>query len=162
MSLNEKNLETMENTIVETIQTNNLQEIKNTLEQIFDICADLVEHPLQLKTKTNILLYYFEGLTDGFALKVNVVTPLLQEVNEDRQVFNSNIIATYTKTVYTWNEIKKGLLEGQCVLFMEGEKKALLINTKGWAERSIQEPISEVTIKGSHDGFIENATKNIG
>ncbi|MED1383361.1 spore germination protein, partial [Bacillus mycoides] len=117
MSLNEKNLETMENTIVETIQTNNLQEIKNTLEQIFDICADLVEHPLQLKTKTNILLYYFEGLTDGFVLKGNVVTPLLQEVNEDMQVFNSNIIATYTKTVYTWNEIKKGLLEGQCVLF---------------------------------------------
>ncbi|MEE2022581.1 spore germination protein, partial [Bacillus toyonensis] len=43
-----------------------------------------------------------------------------------------------------------------------GEKRSLLINTKGWAERSIQEPISEVTIKGSHDGFIENATKNIG
>ncbi|EOO12622.1 hypothetical protein IG9_05353, partial [Bacillus cereus HuA2-9] len=82
MSLNEKTLETMENTIVETIQTNNLQELKNTLEQIFDICADLVEHPLQLKTKTNVLLYYFEGLTDGFALKGNVVTPLLQEVNE--------------------------------------------------------------------------------
>lgn len=56
MSLNEKNLETMENTIVETIQTNNLQELKNTLEQIFDICADLVEHPLQLKTKR--MFYY--------------------------------------------------------------------------------------------------------
>ncbi|WP_257144572.1 spore germination protein, partial [Bacillus toyonensis] len=129
---------------------------------IFDISADLIEHPLQLKTNTNILLYYFEGLTDGVALKSNVVTPLLQNVNEDSQIFNSNIIATHTKIVYTWNEIKEGLLEGQCVLFMEGEKRSLLINTKGWAERSIQEPISEVTIKGSHDGFIENATKNIG
>lgn len=42
---------------------------------------------------------------------------------------------------------------------MEGEERALLINTKGWAEKSIQEPVSEVAIKGSHDGFIENASR---
>ncbi|MGF2773207.1 spore germination protein [Bacillus cereus] len=162
MYSNESILKTKTNEIFETLQTNNLQELKNRLEQIFDICADLVEHPLQLKTKTNVLLYYFEGLTDGVALKGSVITPLLQEVTEDIQVFHTNTITTYTKIVCTWNEIKKGLLEGQCVLFMEGENKALLINTKGWAERSIQEPVSEVTIKGSHDGFIENAAKNIG
>lgn len=78
------------------------------------------------------------------------------------QIFNFNIIAAYTKIVYTWIEITEGLLEGQYVLFMEGEERALLINTKGWAERSIQEPVSEVAIKGSHDGFIENVSKNIG
>ncbi|MGE6618922.1 spore germination protein, partial [Bacillus mycoides] len=127
MSLIERNIKTTTNEIVETIQTNNLQELKNRLEQTFDICADLIEHPLQLKTKTNVLLYYFEGLTDGVALKGSVITPLLQEVTEDIQVFNSNTIATYAKIVCTWNEIKKGLLEGQCVLFMEGERKALLI-----------------------------------
>ncbi|MEE2016269.1 spore germination protein, partial [Bacillus thuringiensis] len=162
MSLNEETLETTTDKTIEKIQTSNLKQLKNTLDNIFDISADLIEHPLQLKTNTNILLYYFEGLTDGVALKTNVVTPLLQEVNEDSQIFNSNIIATHTKIVYTWNEIKEGLLEGQCVLFMEGEKRSLLINTKGWAERAIQEPISEVTIKGSHDGFIENVSKNIG
>ncbi|MCU4716193.1 spore germination protein [Bacillus cereus] len=162
MSLNEEKMKKITNEIVDTIQTNKLKELKKKLDQIFDISADLVEHPLQLKTKTNVLLYYFEGLTDGVALKGSVISPLLQEITEDIQVFNSNIIATYTKIVFTWNEIKTGLLEGQCVLFMEGENKALLINTKGWAERSIQEPVSEVTIKGSHDGFIENAAKNIG
>ncbi|MED1381849.1 spore germination protein, partial [Bacillus mycoides] len=117
MSLNEKTLETKTDKTIEKIQTSNLKELKNTLDNIFDISADLIEHPLQLKTNTNILLYYFEGLTDGVALKGNVVTPLLQEVNEDSQIFNSNIIATHTKIVYTWNEIKEGLLEGQCVLF---------------------------------------------
>ncbi|EOP91869.1 hypothetical protein IGM_01929 [Bacillus cereus HuB4-4] len=162
MSINEKNLETKNDQISSIIHTNNLEEHKSTIEFFFDISADLVEHPLQLKTNTNVLLYYFEGLTDGVALKGNVIAPLLQEINEDMQVFNSTIIAAHTKIVYTWNAVKEGLLEGHCVLFMAGEKKALLINTKGWAERSIQEPVSEVTIKGSHDGFIENATKNIG
>ncbi|PEW09127.1 spore germination protein, partial [Bacillus cereus] len=67
MSLIEEKLKITTNEIIETIQTNNLQELKNRLEHTFDICADLVAHPLQLKTNTNILLYYFEGLTDSVA-----------------------------------------------------------------------------------------------
>lgn len=121
MSLNEEILETKTDKNIEKIQTNNLKQLKNTLDNIFDISADLIEHPLQLKTSTNILLYYFEGLTDSVALKSNVVTPLLQKVNEDSQIFNSNIIATHTKIVYTWNEIKEGLLEGN-VYYLWKEK----------------------------------------
>ncbi|MDZ5607810.1 spore germination protein [Bacillus pseudomycoides] len=146
----------------EQIQTNNLQDQKDRMKQIFDHSADLIEHPLTLKTDTNVVIYYFEGLTDGIALRDNVITPLLKHVHETIQVFDSHVIAAYTKKVYTWDEVVEGLLEGQSVLFMEGEKRALIINTKGWAERSIQEPLSEATIKGSHDGFIENASKNMG
>ncbi len=47
-------------------------------EEIFDVCADLIEHPLHLKTKTNVSLYYFEGLTDTVTLKENVIKPLLK------------------------------------------------------------------------------------
>ncbi|MGH0554469.1 spore germination protein [Bacillus pretiosus] len=162
MNLNKMSIDTKNNKNVEIIQTNNLQELKCKIEEIFDVCADLIEHPLHLKTKTNVSLYYFEGLTDTVTLKENVIKPLLEKLYDNIQIFNFNIIAAYTKIVYTWNEITEGLLEGQCVLFMEGEERALLINTKGWAERSIQEPVSEVAIKGSHDGFIENASKNIG
>ncbi|NRR18537.1 spore germination protein [Bacillus pacificus] len=162
MTLNKMSIDTKNNKNVEIIQTNNLQELKCKIEEIFDVCADLIEHPLHLKTKTNVSLYYFEGLTDTVTLKENVIKPLLEKLDDNIQIFHFNIIAAYTKIVYTWNEITEGLLEGQCVLFMEGEERALLINTKGWAERSIQEPVSEVAIKGSHDGFIENASKNIG
>ncbi|AQY38393.1 spore germination protein [Bacillus thuringiensis] len=147
---------------IETIQTNNLQEIKNRVQIFFNISADLIEHPIRLKNKTNALLYYFEGLTDGVSLKNNVITPLLQELYENEEIFNSIVITAYTKIIYRWDEVREGLLEGQCVLFVEKENRALLINTKGWAEREIQEPVSEVTIKGSHDGFIENVSKNIG
>ncbi len=120
MSLSEKN------EIIENIKINTLQEFKNTMEEIFDICADLIEHPLQLKTRTDVSLYYFESITDGSALKEHIITPLLQEITDDIQIFIFNVIATYSKTVYTWNEIKKGILEGQCLLFMEGEKKLFL------------------------------------
>ncbi|PQQ47701.1 spore germination protein [Bacillus thuringiensis] len=158
---NEKK-DNIQTTDVETIQINNLQEIKNKMEYFFNFSADLVAHPLRLKNQTNISLYYFEGLTDGVSLKENVIAPLLREAYENKQVFDSSIISAYSKIIYSWSDVQKGLLEGQCVLFMEYEQRALLINTKGWAERAIQEPVTEVTIKGSHDGFIENISKNIG
>ncbi|KAA6460469.1 spore germination protein [Bacillus thuringiensis] len=146
----------------EAIETNLLQDQKCKMKQIFDESPDLIEQSLRLKTKKNALLYYFEGLTDGITLKNNVVTPLLQEVVEDIHVFNGHIIAAYTKKVCTWTDVVNQLLEGNSILFIDGQAEALSINTGGWAERNIQEPISETTIKGSHDGFIENASKNLG
>ncbi|MED2041354.1 spore germination protein, partial [Bacillus wiedmannii] len=50
MSLNEEALETKTDKNIVMIQTSNLKELKNTLDNFFDISADLIEHPLQLKT----------------------------------------------------------------------------------------------------------------
>lgn len=133
---------------------------KEIVNKIFDQSADLIEH--QLKSNDEFILYYFEGLTDGIALKDNVIRPLLENTSGNQKIFESNIIAAYTKEIWSWNEVIDCLLEGQSVLFMKGHLGAMAINTKGWAERAIQEPISESTIKGSHDGFVENASKNIG
>ncbi|MGA4466892.1 spore germination protein [Bacillus bombysepticus] len=144
------------------IQTTSLNDQKITIKKIFHQSADLIEHPLKLKTNTEVVLYYFEGLTDGVTLKDNVITPLLRFVNKDAQIFDSNIITAHTEKALTWDKVVKGLLEGKSILFMEGENSALIINTGGWAERNVQEPVTEVTIKGSHDGFIENASKNLG
>ncbi len=77
MTLNKMSIDTKNNKNVEIIQTNNLQELKCKIEEIFDVYADLIEHPLHLKTKTNVSLYYFEGLTDTVTLKENVIKPLL-------------------------------------------------------------------------------------
>ncbi|MGR5997164.1 hypothetical protein ACT7DF_13820 [Bacillus cereus] len=70
MSLNEEPLETKTYKTIEKIETNNLKQLKNTLDNIFDISADLIEHPFTIKNKHEYFaFYYFEGLTDGVALK---------------------------------------------------------------------------------------------
>ncbi len=56
MSLIEETLETKTDNTIEKIQTSNLQKFKDTLDNIFDISADLIEHPLQLKQKR--IFYY--------------------------------------------------------------------------------------------------------
>ncbi|PGH79727.1 spore germination protein [Bacillus thuringiensis] len=145
------------------IQTVSLKEFKHKMKEIFNDIADLVEHTLTLKTRTEAVLYYFEGLTDNETLKSNVISPLLQCINDNFQAFDSDIISAHTKKVISWDEIIQEILQGKSVLFIEGHQTALIINTSGgWAERAVQEPTTEVTVKGSHDGFIENASKNLG
>lgn len=144
------------------INSSELTSNKKMVRKIFDQSADLIEHKLNLKNDDKAVLYYLEGLTDGVSLKDNVIKPILKNTDTNQKIFESKIIAAYTKEILSWNEIITSLLEGQSVLFMEGHLGAIAINTKGWAERSIQEPISESTIKGSHDGFVENVSKNIG
>ncbi|PFN17573.1 spore germination protein [Bacillus cereus] len=148
------------NQLGEIIQMASLEEQKNQLLTFLNHSDDLVQHQLHLHNEA--ILFYIEGLTDGNVLKENVLKPLLQSINEIDLLYCSKIITTNTTRVDTWKEVTEGLLEGQSVLFVNGIKGALIINTKGWAERPIQEPVSESTINGSHDGFIENASKNLG
>lgn len=135
---------------------------QSIVKQLFHECVDLIEHRLNLKNNNEVILYYFEGLTDGSTLKDNVIKPILEYTGENQKLFTSYVIAAYTKELQSWDTIIESLLEGQSILFLEGHLGAIGINTKGWAERSMQEPISESTIKGSHDGFLENVSKNIG
>jgi spore germination protein len=157
-----KSYEDMKKEELGDIASTSLEEHEKGIKDIFDEATDLIKHPLTLRTDTKMLLYYFEGLTDGVALKDNVIHPLLHEVHEDWQVLEPHTIACYAAKVKTWDEVGKGLLQGQSVLFIDGYNEALVINTKGWAERSVEESKTETTIKGSHDGFVENISKNIG
>ncbi|PFJ21220.1 hypothetical protein COI92_30505 [Bacillus anthracis] len=56
MFIDEETLETKTDKNIEKIQTSSLEELKNTLDNIFDISTDLIEHPLQLKTNTSIFV----------------------------------------------------------------------------------------------------------
>ncbi|HHT7155965.1 spore germination protein [Bacillus thuringiensis serovar andalousiensis] len=145
-----------------SIITKDLLRNSEIINQIFDQSADLIQHSLNLKDGTSISIYYFEGLTDEKILRESVISRLLENKVAHQEIFNSTIISAPTEIIVQWNTLIQRLLEGQSVLFIDGYAGALTINTKGWAERSIQEPISETIIKGSHDGFIENASVNIG
>ncbi|MGA4466889.1 hypothetical protein ACPA2L_30570 [Bacillus bombysepticus] len=90
---------------------NFLKRSKNYNLKFFHQSADLIEHPLKLKTNTEVVLYYFKGLTNDVTLKDNVITPLLRFVNKDAQIFDSNIITAHTEKAFTWDKVVKGVLD---------------------------------------------------
>ncbi|MDG0949892.1 spore germination protein [Bacillus paranthracis] len=142
-----------------------LQHLQRKIEKIknhFYCTEDLIERSFCLKSGTKIALLYFEGLTDSGIIKENVITPLLEHSTNDIHIFSSNVITTPTKLVSVEEEVIEAMLNGQSVLLLDGDTPALIIDTKGGAERTVMEPVSEMIIQGPHDGFIENISKNIG
>jgi len=63
-------------------------------------------------------------------------------------------------TVQTWTDLFHALLSGQSILLLDGMAKALTVSTEGGEFRSIQEPTSEVSIRGPKDSFTESLITN--
>ena len=49
---------------------------------------------------------------------------------------------------------------GFCALFVEGISSCICIEAKGFKERSVDKPVTEAVVKGSHEGFVENLRTN--
>lgn len=52
------------------------------------------------------------------------------------------------------------VLSGDSCLFIDGAERALVIGSKGWMRRAIQEPQTESLIRGPKDGFTEDIRTN--
>ncbi|OPA80386.1 spore germination protein [Paenibacillus selenitireducens] len=55
-----------------------------------------------------------------------------------------------------FDEAIRCILAGDTALFVEGADKVLMLSTKGWKSRGIEEPQTEGLIRGPRDGFTED------
>ena len=60
-----------------------------------------------------------------------------------------------------FDAILSAVFSGDTVLFVDGSATALLINTRGWASRAIENPDSESDIRGPRDAFNEDLLTNV-
>lgn len=58
-------------------------------------------------------------------------------------------------------EIIRALVYGDTILLIDGSNEVILINTKGFPVRNIEEPLSETIVKGPREGFTESAIINL-
>ncbi|WAA13812.1 spore germination protein [Fervidibacillus halotolerans] len=115
--------------------------------------------------KKQIHLYYTNGLNDN-----HMITELLKEIvqiNEDERlltkiekVIENRIVIQSVEKVSTMDEVVDQLLSGLVVLFIEGEREALIIDVRSYPGRQPEEPDTEKVVRGSRDGFVENIIMN--
>lgn len=116
-------------------------------------------------------LVFIDGLVNSEIINDDIIRPLMFgslrdfAVPEDRK----GLASRAAKTLLTVNELEEtdsfskavaGFLSGDASLFIDGERKAIIINTKGWEKRSVSEPASESVIRGPRESFIENLRTN--
>lgn len=166
----------------------NIEELNQRLKDDLAQCADFVLRKLTLKKNSQentsgdnkrslvkkeftISVAYIDNMTDKQILNDSIIKPLLRPelANQTGEISKKNILTILTKDILNnaevkevndYNEAMYSILSGDTVVFVDGCEQALTVGTKGWESRGVDEPSTEVVIRGPREGFVEDIATN--
>lgn len=151
-----------------------LDENMKTIKEIFIDCDDVVYREFKVGVKQNfsLAIIFIDGLIDQDMVSDFALRPLLEasrylepnpitiKDNLYNLIKDGNISASEIKEVETIDEALEAILVGETALLIDGYKKIIILSSRGWEKRSIEEPQTETLIRGPRDGFTENLKTN--
>lgn len=160
-------------------KTNNVQNnlsLKKSLtdnttlfKEIFSGDNTIIFRDIQTLNSTRCLLIFADGMADTKIINDNILYPIMGFSIEQNSA-STHLPDILMSKVIVSDDIEKqtdldmivgSILYGDTVLLIDGQDEALIINTKGWKTRTIEEPTSERIVKGPREGFIESLAVNI-
>ncbi len=143
--------------------TTHINDNINSLKSIFDKDGTLVVRKFR-NIKNNFVLIFFEGMSDNKMICEGIGRAILTYEGEiNLKDFSERLLyINDVKEIKSFDKVVSALLMGDSVLFAEGLKIALQINTKGYEKRSVEEPSSEKVTRGPREGFLESVMLNTG
>lgn len=151
--------------------------IKRNLEMIkkeFVDCDDIVYRPIKVgkKQEINMAIIYIDGLADKSLISNFAMEPLLLEARMEKPdpksikdnllelVEKGNLAISEVKELKTLDDTIENILIGETVLIIDGYNKILMLSSRGWPMRGINEPQIETVVRGPRDGFNETVKVN--
>ena len=118
------------------------------------------------KTGFRASVFYMDGMVNTEILNESVIKPLILAKIRPGEISVENIeakilFAGEVSKNTTLDQAIRGVLYGDTLLMIEGEKTVFTINTKGWRTRGVTEPSDERVLKGPREGFDEAALLNV-
>jgi spore germination protein KA len=114
-------------------------------------------------------IIFINGMCNNEVVNENVVRPVMDN-SEVIDPDSKNLIEIIMNRVLIVGEVKKeckldvitrALVYGDTILLIDGSNEVLVINTKGFPVRNIEEPQSETIVKGPREGFTESVIVNL-
>ncbi|TCK93288.1 spore germination protein [Natranaerovirga hydrolytica] len=145
------------------------ENIKN-FEMLFEDCQDVVKRRFPIGKEQDYWAYiaYIDVMIDRNIIESSILDQLMVQVRQvpkelgeipiERRfdfIKNGGLTTADIKELTSMDEVSAAVLSGDTVLFIEGYDKAIMIATKGFPNRGVQEPDTEVVIRGSKEGFSE-------
>ncbi|MCK9217981.1 MAG: spore germination protein [Firmicutes bacterium] len=151
-----------------------LYENINIVKEILKDCGDVIYKDFAIGKNQNLkfTIIYIDGMSDNEILLNGILRPLMLHSREippevpksgDKLydlVRYGTIIASEMDETTDINKAILSILIGDTVLFIDGIDKIIIIGTKGWPTRSVEEPSTETVIRGPRDGFVETIRMN--
>lgn len=147
--------------------TDNINEVTARLDSDLAVkdSFDLINRNMTIAGRRAVL-YFIDGFIKDevfekileFFLKI---TP--EELNKIKDMDDfAKTKAPYVEvdTAFDYDTIETTILSGPAVLVVDGVKGALIIDTRTYPSRSIEEPQKDRSLRGSRDGFVETLIFN--
>ena len=149
----------------------NLQENLNNLKDMLDEPEDLVIRRLSVAGK-DCAVAYIDGMVDDYLLHSYIMQDLQRGAEEQQDMPEESVAllqkieedvlsATDIERGKTMTDVSEAILLGETVVYVDGVKEVLIINTIGGVYRGVEEPQAEGVLRGPRDGFVENIQTNM-
>lgn len=144
----------------------------NLLQSIVGESPDIIVRRFTIGNPVNLgaFIIFIDGLVDIKQIDEEILKPLMVDalkLSADMKFqLGFNSIEEKLVTTGSVERGKKvaaavdGILSGDTVLMVEGLDEFLVISTRGWEKRAIEEPQSEVVVRGPREGFTETLRTN--
>ncbi|MCH5584445.1 spore germination protein [Shimazuella sp. AN120528] len=164
-----KKTNTGEILVLKTELQDNIQQITKSLGNSPDIIVRK-----WIFGKDDVAIIYTSGLADAKLVNQFIMEPLMSlNENNPSQTMpseNKDLLDGIKKLLLPIGGIREtesfdtlltAILSGDTVLLCQGYDRCLLLTSKGWEQRAIEEPTTHTVIRGPKEGFTENIATNI-
>jgi len=152
----------------------NIRKNETVLREIFKNANDIIFRNIEggQNQKIKMLIVYVDGMTTKESISEYAVQNLIMNLNLDNlenspdselqnAIAKTNIAILEIQSLLYIEECIDKILSGETVLFIDTCSKGIMLASRGWPMRGIQEPSSETLIRGARDGFNETMKVNI-
>ncbi len=117
-------------------------------------------------------LIYTDGLADKTMVQEHLMRSIMLELRmtyPNCRLHPAQAFGVIRDAALTMAEIREtrqveelvvAVLSGETVFLLDGYAGGLILSTRGWPKRSLEEPATEAVIRGSREGFIETLRSN--
>ena len=141
-----------------------LRESRRRLETAFStqVNTDLIFRDFRFCGSVSALAVFLNGMADGtgisdFVLKRAMECPL-PKGGKGLTDYAMEAVFSLQEAEKTdrWAQVEDAILEGRTAVLLEGEREAVLLDTRGYACRSVGTAENESTVVGPREAFHEN------
>src|SRR5690606_31906701 len=147
----------------------NLQELRSFLDNPNDLV--IREFAIGGEANVPIAIAYMDGLIDRQLFQDSILNNLLsmsvkKHVADDKnqlfeEIYQIFISVSAVEKTNGFEDLINAILSGKTIFFLDGQETVLLFETKGGEQRSIDQAVSETTVRGPRTAFVESLSTNL-
>jgi spore germination protein KA len=153
---------------IESKVDKNIHQNKIMLDDLIGSSDDVIIRKFEVENKM-FMVCYIKGMANVKMIDEEIISAIMDPLNKLKEINPENlyqivkdsiICVSDLKDVEAMDEVALAILSGESALFINGFETAIVINTKGFEARSVEEPQTETVVRGPREGFTENILVN--